>query len=383
MTTTKLISKLNRLISFDQAPTVDSWNPIKRHRQHKALQQWVDERPPSAGITSSQLSRKYPRNYESERLQKKGAAIGAGAGLGAGLVAAAVGRKTDPLTRALRGITVGAYAVPFATVAGAGIADHKGISKRMGEFNKAHQTLMKELHNDTVPRSSLKLGAPSASTYGEVNRELKKQNVGFLKRHTVATVSRPMVWSNNNAAFLPEGDKGLIITSKKVNPIVAKHEAGHAKDYQHYGGERGFKKAYPEYGNPLAGRDKILSDTLLPEHRAWAYANPRTKKEKEIRDAALTTYRRGMGLSALLDQLIEFGDPRPRNALGEYSSQQEGVADPNDMDKTYGPVKQGLTIGGAAAVGGAGGALGSSAVKGTGKALKHVYDRIKASRVKV
>lgn len=91
---------------------------------------------------------------------------------------------------------------------------------------------------------------------------------------------------------------------------------------------------------------------------------------------------RGYRLSAKLDDLLHFDDPRPRNALGEYSQQQEGVADPNTMHKTYGTIKQGLSLGGAAAVGGAGALAGSSAAKATGRAVKNLYNKIRESRAR-
>lgn len=66
---------------------------------------------------------------------------------------------------------------------------------------------------------------------------------------------------------------------------------------------------------------------------------------------------------SVIDQLINFADPRPRNPLGEFTSQQGGP-DPNAMATTYKmpqaqPQQQGLTMGKAAGAAIAGGALGS------------------------
>lgn len=38
-----------------------------------------------------------------------------------------------------------------------------------------------------------------------------------------------------------------------------------------------------------------------------------------------------------LARKIEFGDPRPRNSLGEYTSDPGEGADPNQMAAAYGP----------------------------------------------
>ncbi|MFZ4695748.1 MAG: hypothetical protein ACOYMV_11535, partial [Verrucomicrobiia bacterium] len=44
--------------------------------------------------------------------------------------------------------------------------------------------------------------APYARTYGDVNRVGKDQGLGFFRRHSTAIATRPLVWANNNAAFL-------------------------------------------------------------------------------------------------------------------------------------------------------------------------------------
>jgi hypothetical protein len=97
----------------------------------------------------------------------------------------------------------------------------------------------------------------------------------------------------------------------------------------------------------------------------------------QLRDEA-----RRQEMSALLDRLITFADPRPRNPLGQFSP-QEGGPDPNAMATTYkAPQAQGgLGVGkaaGAALAGGALGAIGSNIGKaGYESAVKAIKDLAK------
>lgn len=98
-------------------------------------------------------------------------------------------------------------------------------------------------------------------------------------------------------------------------------------------------------------------------------------------------------ISAALDDLIQFEDPRPRNPLGEFTGQEEGGPDPNAMVKTYriAPNQPGMApnkggggpgifgASGLAVIGGAGGALGSAGAKG---ALSKIGDALKKARKK-
>lgn len=441
----KFSSKLARIINFD-APPIDSWNPVKRHKQHKALQQWVDTRAPSAGITKEEVSRQYPEDRKSKSRQRKGALLGGAVGVGvAGLAAgigAATGRKGDRVGRAVAaGVMTGVGSVPVGAAVGSVLADFKKIKRDVKNHEKAYKYLVSELTGSkAVDASSLKSDTPRATKYGEVTGELKNQGVGPVTRHAAAIQTRTAVWAGDNAYFIPKGDKGLIVTSGKVHPTVFRHESGHGKDYRHYGGEKGFKKVYPNYGNPLIPREDIISNTMLAEHRAWAHAKPRSKEDKKLRDAALTTYKHGLGLSAKLDQVISFnllekhgagiekalleiarrnklrgagvvikrkpigsvynkaeerlanklkpgrlfpqrmsarldsiiafGDPRPRNPLGEFSGSDDGVPDPNTMVKTYG---QNL----------AGGAVAGIGAGTTGFAVKSLLEKIRKSRKKL
>ena len=115
---------------------------------------------------------------------------------------------------------------------------------------------------------------PIVSAYGEVLDAGKKQNLGFLRRHLYALMSRPSVWGGSNAFFVPKGPTGFIISPEKINEAVLKHELGHAEDYARLGGEEGFDK---EYGVPFLTRltnprETALKSVLLPEARAWHYA---------------------------------------------------------------------------------------------------------------
>lgn len=321
----QLDSILDSVIEFRQsqngseAPRIESWNPITRHRQHKELEEWVKARKPSAGITSEQLQKQYPENLKEKQDIKRGAKIGAGIGAGVGAAGAATwgtiaSRGLPRKTRIYGGIAsaIGGAGIGGLTGMGLGasIGGQKHFEKRMREYERARNKLTKVMTGDkAVPVGRLKTDLPTASTYGEVAGELKKQNVGFIPRHATAILTRPMVWSGENAGFVTRGEKGLIVTSPKVHPAVFRHEAGHGKDYAYYGGEQGFKKAYPKYGLDAslgASREEIISSTMLPEHRAWAYAQPRNKHERDLRDSALSTYKNALGLSALLDNIIEF-----------------------------------------------------------------------------
>jgi hypothetical protein len=313
--TALLSAKLDDLIELrekqDQPPRIESWNPIKRYREHKALEKWIEAKPPSAGITSEQLEKEYPENLAEKRAFRRGTIIGAGAGgLGGGAIGALSSKGLPGPIRAIKAAHLGAIGTGVGALAGRVIGGLPYSKKRFKEHEKALKSLHESmLGPGAVSPKSLRSPVPTATKYREVTGELKKQGVGPVSRHGIAIVSRPAVWSGKNALFAPRGEKGLIITSKNVHPVVFRHEAGHARDYAYYGGEQGFRKAYPKFGDPYANRSERISSIMLPEHRAWAYAKPRTKKEKEMRKAALTTYKSALGLSSLLDQLIEFAYP--------------------------------------------------------------------------
>lgn len=82
-------------------------------------------------------------------------------------------------------------------------------------------------------------------------------------------------------------------------------------------------------------------------------------------------------LSVKLDKLIQFGDPRPRNPLGEFSGEQEGVPDPNTMHKTYAQTATN------AAVGGAAGAVGGATAGASGVAVKKLLEIVKRRKAKI
>lgn len=89
-------------------------------------------------------------------------------------------------------------------------------------------------------------------------------------------------------------------------------------------------------------------------------------------------------LSAKLDQVISFADPRPRNPQGEFSPQGEGGPDPNAMATVYKmPQQQGMGIGrtaGAALAGGALGATGGNIAKAGWTGVAEAIKKLAAKR---
>lgn len=92
------------------------------------------------------------------------------------------------------------------------------------------------------------------------------------------------------------------------------------------------------------------------------------------------------GLSARLDDMIQFADPRPRNPLGEFSPQGEGGPSPNAMATVYKTPQQqsgGPSLiqgGGAALVGGALGAVGGNVGKTAWAASRKAIKQLAAKR---
>lgn len=108
------------------------------------------------------------------------------------------------------------------------------------------------------------------------------------------------------------------------------------------------------------------------------------RKQKQKQTVIVNTPRANQ-LSVLLDDVIAFQDPRPRNLQGEFAPQGSGGPDPNAMATVYKmPQPQGSGIAqgaGAALVGGALGAVGGNIGK-TGwaasrRAIKHLAARRK------
>lgn len=361
--------ELNSILRFDDAPPkIDSWNPIKRLRQHDALQKWVDSRPPSAGITAEDVAREYPEDLANKSRIRTGATIGAlSLGGAAAGIAAKVARSGNKPAAALLAGGAGAF---YGGVGGALIGAQKKIWENAAEMNTSNNVFKREMEDETrlKPLASIRLPAPSASSYGEVAGELKKQGVGFIPRHATALMTRPAVWQGNNAFFIPRGDKGLVVASKNVHPAVARYGAGRAKDYAHYGGEQGFKKAYPKYGGIFADRDERISSTMLPEHRAWAHAGKLKPNEKDLRQAALNIYKHSMdlGFEQQLDLILFSPDPRPRNNLGMFTDTEDGGPNPEAIHIAY---KQGGGTG-AAVAGGAAGGAGMTAIMALAKKLR-------------
>jgi hypothetical protein len=136
---------------------------------------------------------------------------------------------------------------------------------------------------------------PLASTYREVINAAKKEDIGMVRRHLLAMFTRPSVWRGDNASFYPRGEHGLVVAPKKVHKDVLDHEFGHAEDYRRLGGQEGFKKEYhPGFFESLSmpQREYFNRSVLLPEARAWHYANnPVDLSEKnQLKNRAFGSY---------------------------------------------------------------------------------------------
>ena len=212
-----------------------------------------------------------------------GGAVGAIGGGLAGIVAA--GKMRVPYLAPI-GAAVGA-------MGGSLIADPKGSSERRRQMREARHAMREAWQTNAVPVESIKSDIPIASSYMGVAGELKKQKVGFFKRHAAA-LSTGAHRSGENAAFLPYGEKGVIVSPKRVPKVVIRHEQGHGKDYKIHGD---FEKVYPRYGENTWDAREYLQNTLLPEERAWRHAKARDKNEIKLKNAALGSYAAGGGFT--------------------------------------------------------------------------------------
>lgn len=296
----RLSTKLDDIINFktnDTPPETGSWNPFKAHRQNKELKKWVSERPPSAGVTGEQLEKQYP-GHPGRTRHLTGAVIGSTLGSVGAVLAThklRLGGTAQDLSK-YYGAAVGGAAGFFAS-------DPKHFLKTVREHRADKAHLRSVFKDESVDAKSISTRTPITTSHREVTRELKKQNVGFLKRNAIGLATFPIRHSTN-AAFLPEGPSGIIITPKQVPKVLVKHEEGHASDYRHHGGKAGFKAAYPNYGTGMLSKKTWIHNTMLPEHRAWAHAGIKSRKDKATRDAALRTYARaGFLLSSRLHKI--------------------------------------------------------------------------------
>jgi hypothetical protein len=172
------------------------------------------------------------------------------------------------------------------------------------------------------------------------------------------TILKRGVKQADNWIHIPRGDKGGLggnmippssIHAIRNDPIAhARHEAGGA----------------PINAEDIEGSTREIADTrkmLAQRYKEDRWAD-RIKRKTGKRP--FTMGFEHFKLSSKLDDLINFSDPRPRNPLGEFANQQEGVADPNSMATTYkSGITKGIGLTGAAVLGGAGGTAGSSLVK--------------------
>lgn len=290
-------SELEDILEFEapDLPAVTSWNPFTRHKQNKAFKKAVDKREredPSAGVTYSDVKKTYKPVHGAGKMFAgaiAGGIVGA-AGSGAALVAAAMRPRmaASRIGSTLRHNShlIVQSAAGAGAMAGAHLGNRKGFNALAYRQRQGHQKIRDEFDNNSVDVSKIKSDVPIATSYGEVARGLKEQKVGLLTRHAAALATTSMRHSDN-AAFMPMGDKGIIISQKNAPEIIIRHEQGHAKDYAHQGGRKAWDHVYRE-GNGL--KDHYINGTLLPEERAWAHAGKLSKHDEEMRDAALDTY---------------------------------------------------------------------------------------------
>ena len=170
------------------------------------------------------------------------------------------------------------------------------LNKGKGDARRAYASIAQKMG----------VQAPYARSYREVVRTGKDQGVGLIRRHVVAAASRPSVWAGSNAFFLPRGKNGMVITGRKAAPKVLAHEAGHAKDYERLGGEKGWKKSYEGFGDRLLSpfsRRRYIKTKMLPEHRAWAESG--VPDNDPLRAQALRTYANQGPMGLLLSSIME------------------------------------------------------------------------------
>jgi hypothetical protein len=161
-----LSSKLDDLIELrerqDEPPRIQSWRPIKRYREHKALEEWVKARPPSAGITQEQVEKEYPENLAEKRAFRKGTAIGAGVGaVGGGTAGFLSGKGLPHPLRHVRTAWAGVAGAGVGAVAGRVIGGLPYSTKRIKEHTEALQSLHKSMKGaGTVSPKSLRSTVP-------------------------------------------------------------------------------------------------------------------------------------------------------------------------------------------------------------------------------
>jgi hypothetical protein len=164
--------------------------------------------------------------------------------------------------------------------------------KNIGDILKSNSVDAKSVEKKDIVKN-----VPVTSKYREFVDEAKKQNIGLIKRHMLAMLTRPAVWGGSNAFFIPEGKHGLVVSSNKINPDVIRHELGHAEDYARLGGKEKFDKEYnPGFWESLKTPSRELYNRryLLPEARAWHYAGSPVAIDpndpNRVRDRAFNSY---------------------------------------------------------------------------------------------
>lgn len=210
--------------------------------------------------------------------------------------------------RKLNNISVKNYSDKDLTLLGLSKAEIKELRSKtaakaptLEEINK-HFLPFKELlkenpvhYKDYKPSKKIVKDVPLTSKYKEVVRAAKEKKIGLIKRHLVAVLSRPHVWSGTNAFFLPDGQGGIVITPKVIGKDVLDHEYGHAEDYARLGGKQKWQEEYsPGFFERLnmTPREYFNRAILLPEARAWHYAGKPVdlSDENKIKNRAFGSY---------------------------------------------------------------------------------------------
>jgi hypothetical protein len=147
----------------------------------------------------------------------------------------------------------------------------------------------------TFEKKPIVKDVPIASSYGEVTDAGEKQGLGFLKRNLIALMSRPTVWKGDNAFFFPEGKNGFIVSPKRINEGILRHELGHAEDYARLGGQYKWLQEYT-FDKSLPFDEAYRRAILLPEARAWHYAGEpvNLNPEESLKERAFNTYVSGL-----------------------------------------------------------------------------------------
>jgi hypothetical protein len=154
---------------------------------------------------------------------------------------------------------------------------------------------LKRRNVETIPKKDIVKNVRIVSDYKDVLEAAKEQKQNILGRHIAALLTRSSVWAGNNASFHPVGKNGFIVSPRRINEDVIKHELGHAEDYARLK-PKGFDEAYYSYIPNETSNDNYIRTVLLPEARAWHYAGKpvNLKDQHGLKERAFGSYLTGM-----------------------------------------------------------------------------------------